>query len=282
MNSRKIANTVFMNASRLAFVFSSLLLIFLFGTIIWKGSAAISIDFLTQPTENFGAAGGIFYQIVGSLLMILTTAVLSFPVALGTAIYRSEYLKKRSAQKLADTLIFSLNGIPSVIFGIFGLIFFVNILGTGVSWFVGSIILAMMILPTLVLSAYQSINSIPTIYRESALALGMSKWKVITSVLLPKGINGAITGLLIGIARAIGETAPIMFIATAFSGVEFPSTLLQPVSALPTHILSLAQQATNSAALQNAWGTSLVLVVLVILFSISGLLLRIWFKKNNI
>lgn len=282
MNSRKITNAIFINASRIAFVFCTLILIFLFGTIIWKGAEALSFDFLTKPTENFGAAGGIVYQITGSLLMIITTALISFPIALGTAIYRSEYLKNRRAQNIADTLIFSLNGIPSVIFGIFGLIFFVNILGTGVSWFVGSIILAMMILPTLVLSAYQSINSIPSIYRESASALGMHKWKVITTVLLPKGINGAITGLLIGIARAIGETAPIMFIATAFSGVQFPSTLLQPVSALPTHILSLAQQATNPAALQNAWGTSLVLVFLVILFSTSGLFVRLRFKKNNI
>lgn len=282
MNSRKITNAIFINASRIAFVFCTLILIFLFGTIIWKGAEALSFDFLTKPTENFGAAGGIVYQITGSLLMSITTALISFPIALGTAIYRSEYLKNRRAQNIADTLIFSLNGIPSVIFGIFGLIFFVNILGTGVSWFVGSIILAMMILPTLVLSAYQSINSIPSIYRESASALGMHKWKVITTVLLPKGINGAITGLLIGIARAIGETAPIMFIATAFSGVQFPSTLLQPVSALPTHILSLAQQATNPAALQNAWGTSLVLVFLVILFSTSGLFVRLRFKKNNI
>lgn len=271
-----------MNATRLAFIFCGGILVFLFGTILWKGSAAISIEFLTQPSQNFGAAGGIVHQITGSLLMILTTAILSFPIALGTAIYRSEYLKNPRAQNSADTLIYSLNGIPSVIFGIFGLIFFVNILGTGVSWFVGSIILAMMILPTLVLSAYQSINSVPSIYRESALALGMSKWKMITTVLLPKGINGSITGLLIGIARAIGETAPIMFIATAFSGVEFPSTLLQPVSALPTHILSLAQQATNPAALQNAWGTSLVLVLLVILFSISGLLVRLRLKKHTL
>lgn len=271
-----------MNATRMAFAICGCILVLLFGTIIWKGSTAISMDFLTQPAENFGASGGIIHQITGSLLMILTTAIITFPIALGTAIYRSEYLKNPRYQNIADTLIFSLNGIPSVIFGVFGLIFFINILGTGVSWFVGSIILAMMILPTLVLSAYQSINSVPSIYRESAFALGMTKWKVVTTVLLPKAINGTITGLLIGVARAIGETAPIMFIATAFSGVNFPSTILQPVSALPTHILYLAQQATDAAALQNAWGTSLVLVILVILFSISGLLVRLKFKKNNI
>jgi len=271
-----------MNAARLSFVFCGFILVFLFGTIIWKGSTAINFTFLTMPAENFGASGGIVYQIIGSLLMVLTTAMITFPIALGTAIYRSEYVKDMRHQKIADTLIFSLNGIPSVIFGIFGLIFFVNILSTGISWFIGAIILSMMILPTLVLSAFQSINSVPSIYRESALALGMTKWKVITTVLLPKAVHGAITGLLIGIARAIGETAPIMFIATAFSGVQFPSSLLQPVSALPTHILSLAQQATNPAALQNAWGASLVLVTLVILFSVSGLIVRIQFKKNNI
>lgn len=281
MNSRKLINLIFLNATRFAFLLSAGILVFLFGIIIWKGLPAINVKFLTQPAEEFGASGGIIYQIVGSVLMIVTTAIISFPIALGTAIYRSEYVKNRRIQNTIDTLIFSLNGIPSVIFGIFGLIFFVNILGTGVSWFIGSIILAMMILPTLVLTAFQSINSVPNIYRESALALGMTKWKMISTVLLPKGINGAITGLLIGTARAIGETAPIMFIATAFSGVEFPSTLLQPVSALPTHILSLAQQATDAAALKNAWGTSLVLIFLVILFSTSGLLIRLKFKKNN-
>jgi len=132
-----------------------------------------------------------------------------------------------------------------------------------------------MILPTVTLSTYHSINSIPTVYRESSMALGLTKWQTISKVLLPQGFSGAITGLLIGVARAIGETAPIMFIATAFSGVAFPSSLLEPVSTLPTHILALAQQATNPAALQNAWGTSLVLVSLVVLFSITALCIRL-------
>jgi phosphate transport system permease protein len=168
-----------------------------------------------------------------------------------------------------------LNGVPSIIFGIFGLIFFVNILETGISWFIGSIILAIMILPTIVLSSYQSINSIPTIYRESALSLGLDHWQFITRVLLPQGIGGAITGLLMGLARAIGETAPIMFIATAFSGVDVPGSLAEPVSALPTHILVLAKQATDTQALQNAWGTSLVLVAIVFFLGLSALLGRI-------
>lgn len=273
--NRQLQNKLFKYSTWVAVIICSAILFFLFGVILWNGLPAINIDFITQSASEFGAAGGIFYQIAGSLLLVIFSAVICLPLALGTAIYKSEYLKNRKLHKLINTLIYSLNGIPSVIFGIFGLILFVNILGMGISWIVGSIILAMMILPTVTLSTYHSINSIPTVYRESSLALGLTKWQVISKVLLPQGFSGAITGLLIGMARAIGETAPIMFIATAFSGVTFPGSFLEPVSTLPTHILALAQQATNPDALQNAWGTSLVLVMLVVLFSISALFIRL-------
>ncbi|MEP1307519.1 MAG: phosphate ABC transporter permease PstA [Balneola sp.] len=250
-------------------------LIFLFGVIFLNGIPAISLDFITSRSSNFGSEGGILYQIVGSILIVLVAALLSFPLAIGTAIFKSEYLNNRKWKKLSNVLIFGLNGIPSVVFGIFGLILFVNILGFGISWFVGSIILAVMMLPTITLTTFQSINSIPVIYRESSLALGLNKWQTITKVLLPQSFSGAITGLFIGLARAIGETAPIMFIATAFSGVDLPSGIREPVSTLPTHILALAQQATNPAALQNAWGASFVLILLVMLFSTTALVIRI-------
>lgn len=273
--NRNLKNNLFYISVLSAVTLCGLILIFLFGTIIWNGLPAISIDFLTNSSSNFGASGGIIQQIWGSLLIILFSAIICLPLALGTAIYKSEYVKDEKWQKTISTIMYTLNGIPSVIFGIFGLILFVNLLNMGISWFVGSIILAIMILPTVTLSTYQSINSIPTAYRENASALGLKKWQIISQVLLPQGFNGAITGLLIGLARAIGETAPIMFIATAFSGVSFPSSFLEPVASLPTHILALAQQATNPEALQNAWGTSLVLVLLVIIFSISALFIRI-------
>ncbi|RKS42829.1 phosphate ABC transporter membrane protein 2 (PhoT family) [Gillisia mitskevichiae] len=273
--NRNMKNRLFYISIGLAVTICSLILLFLFGIIIWNGLPAISLDFLTNSSTNFGADGGIVYQIFGSILLILFAALICLPIALGTAIYKSEYLKNEILHKILNTLIYSLNGIPSIIFGIFGLIFFVNLLNMGISWIVGSIILSIMILPTVTLSTYQAINSIPTVYRESSSALGLNKWQVIVQVLLPQGFHGAVTGLLIGIARAIGETAPIMFIATAFSGVELPSSFLEPVSTLPTHILALAQQATNPVALQNAWGASLVLVMLVIIFSISALFIRL-------
>jgi len=260
--SRAFINRIFASGIYLSFFISMAILIALFTLIAYKGVSALSVDFVLTPAQSFGAKGGVLYQIMGSLLLVSVTALISFPIALGTAIYKSEYLKNKKWQKLSNLLIYLLNGIPSIIFGIFGLVFFVNILGTGISWFVGSIILAMMILPIITLSAYQSIHSIPQAYRDNALALGYSKWQLVSKVLLPQGFYGAISGLLLGLARAIGETAPIMFIATAFSGVAMPGSLFDPVSTLPTHILALAQQATNPAALSNAWGASFVLIVL--------------------
>jgi phosphate transport system permease protein len=278
--SRKIKNRLFLILCWSSLAFSSLVLIFLIATIIWNGFQSVSLEFLILPAKSFGAEGGVLYQIIGSLMLVVTAALLSFPIALGTAIYKSEYLKNERLKRLSDILIYGLNGIPSVIFGIFGLILFVNLLNTGISWFVGAIILGIMILPTLVLTAYQSINSIPQHYRESGLSLGIDKWQVNTQVLIPMGIHGAFTGLLIGLARAIGETAPIMFIATAFSEAAIPGSLLEPVASLPTHILALAQQATDPVAIQNAWGASLVLITLVGLFSISALYFRNRYKTS--
>lgn len=276
--SRELANRIFSAITWLAVGLCGLILLFLLAVISWNGIRAIDFEFLFTASRNFGAAGGIFYQIIGSLLLILFAALICLPLALGTAIFKSEYLKSARMQRMCAVLVYGLNGVPSVIFGIFGLLFFVNVLGTGISWFVGSIILAIMILPTVVLATFHSINSIPEIYRESASALGLNKWQVIVKVLLPQGIGGAITGLFLGLARAVGETAPIMFIATAFSGVEIPGSFLEPVTALPTHILALAQQALNEQALQNAWGASFVLIGLVTVFSTLGLWSRMKLK----
>lgn len=278
--NRAFKNKLFSQIAWISVSLCFIVLLFLFGVIFWNGVPAISFDFITTKASNFGSEGGVLYQILGSILIVLVAACLSLPVSIGAAIFKSEYLKSSGGQHFSDILIFGLNGIPSVVFGIFGLILFVNILGFGISWFVGSIILAIMMLPTITLSTFQALNSIPTIYRESSLALGLNKWKTITKVLLPRGVFGAMTGLLIGLARAIGETAPIMFIATAFSGVEFPTGIREPVSTLPTHILALAQQATDPAALQNAWGSSFILISLVMLFSISAFFIRI--RKQSV
>ncbi len=256
----------------LVIVFSILLF------ILYKGYKGLNSGFILTESKSFGAEGGILYQIIGSLMLTIMAGIICFPIALGAAIYDSEYLKNPKIKSITSTLIFGLNGVPSIIFGIFGLIFFVNILGTGISWLVGSVILAFMILPTALTASRQTMESIPKKYREASLGLGLTKWQMIRSVIIPQSFSGSLTGLFIGLARAIGETAPIMFIATAFSGVTIPYNFLQPAVTLPTHLLNLAQNAVNPSALQNAWSTALVLIFLVVVFNLTAMILRFKFK----
>lgn len=267
MLSRKFKNMVFANALRIALFISLTILAFLIGSILLEGFKALSPAFIFSEARDFGASGGIRYQIIGSLILIAVAAAIVLPFALGTALYRNEYVTSEKLGRRIDLAIFSLNGIPSITYGLFGLIIFVNILGMGISWLIGSILLAMMILPTVTVSTYQAMRAIPNIYRENALALGLTRSEMVRKVVLPQSLHGLVTGLLIGLARAIGETAPIMFVATAFSGVTWPQSIYEPVSTLPTHILALAQQATNPAALKNAWGASLSLIIIVMMLS---------------
>lgn len=274
VNKRHFAEKCFALTARFSLLLCACVLLFLLGSIAVKGIGAISLEFLFTPAREFGKSGGIFYQLFGSLLIVLVAALLVLPIAFGTALFRNAYNTNLTIAKIMDQSLYALNAIPSVTYGIFGLIFFVNFLGTGISWFVGSIILAIMMLPTVTLSTHQAMLAIPKIYHENAAALGLAKKEIIRRVTLPQSFHGVVTGLLISLARAIGETAPIMFIATAFSGVKVPGSLVEPVSTLPTHILELAQQSTDPQALQNAWGASLTLVMLAALFSGLALFLR--------
>lgn len=274
INKRYFAEKCFAFAARLALLISTAILLFLLGSIAFQGVAALSLEFLFMPAQEFGRSGGIFYQIFGSLLIVMVAALLVLPLALGTALYRHSYSQNAAINHALDQCLYALNAIPSVTYGIFGLIFFVNLLNTGISWFIGSIILAIMMMPTVTLSAYQAMAAIPKIYNENAAALALSRNQIVRRVILPQSFHGVITGLLIGLARAIGETAPIMFIATAFSGVAVPTSFVEPVSTLPTHILELAQQSTDAQALANAWGASFVLILLAAIFSGLALIIR--------
>jgi len=265
--NRAVLNMIWRGLFSLALLLCASVLFSLLFAIFWQGAKAISPEFLLTPARNFGTSGGIIFQILGSLLIVITAAALVLPLAIGTAVYRQSYIQGARAKDMLDTILYALNAIPSVTYGIFGLIFFVNILGTGLSWFVGSLILAMMMLPTVTLASHAAMNALPKGYAQNAAALGLSRGEVVRRVILPQSAHGIVTGLLIALARAIGETAPIMFIATAFSGVGLPRSLLEPVATLPTHILALAQQSTDAQALQNAWGASLTLVSFVIIFS---------------
>jgi len=275
MNRRELFDRLFKGCTFMALSLSIGVLVAIVFFIALKGISSVNLNFLLSKTQDFGAQGGIFYQICGSLLIVFFAGLFCFPIAIGAALCNSEWIRNKKAKRFASTLIYALNGVPSIVFGIFGLIFFVNYCGMGISWLAGSLVLSFMILPTIMVSSYNAMNNIPQMYRDSALALGLNSWQVITAVILPQSYLGMLSGLFIGLARAIGETAPIMFVATAFSGVMIPTSFWEPVSTLPTHILALSQEAINPLALENAWGTAWVLICIVFSFSLISLWVRI-------
>ncbi len=276
---RRVKNICFLGLCLIAAAVALSLLFIILAFILTRGAPAISLAFLTEASSDFGASGGIFYQLTGTVLLMATAGVICLPIALGTAIFSSEYLRP-SFKERADLFIYALNGVPTIIFGLFGYVLLGAWLHLGVSWLTGSIILAMMILPTMTVSIDEAISAIPSKYREAGLALGLGRWSFISAVILPRCLSGILTGLFLGLARAAGETAAIMFTATAFSGARFPTSISEPVSTLQTHILVLAGEATNPRALTNAWGAALILVSLVMGLSLMAMIVRTQLKTE--
>jgi phosphate transport system permease protein len=243
-------------------------------TVFTKGASAISLSFLFEESRNFGLEGGIFYQIAGTLILMMGAALLCLPVALGSVLFQTEFLHSLPLKKMFRHLIYSLNAVPTIIFGLIGYLFFGVFLEAGVSWVTGVLVLAVMILPTLHVSIHEAVESIPKHYREAGLALGLSPGQQMRAIILPQSLHGIVTGTLLGLARAAGETAAIMFTATAFSGVRLPQSWTEPVTTLQTHILVLAQEAANHQALTHAWGAGLVLLTLVFILIAATLWIR--------
>ena len=254
-------------------VASVTLLVSIVAVMVSKGGVALNWGFISQPSRVFGAEGGIRSQIVGTLLLAVGAGLVSLPIALGTALYQSEYLAGRW-KPIAMRFIYALNGVPTILFGLFGYFVFGVYLGCGISWLSGVLILAMMILPTLVVSTREAIDGIPNQYREAGFALGMTTAQLIPAVIVPQSVAGMTTGLLLGLARAAGETAAIMFTATTFSGADLPRSFSEPVATLQTHILVLSQEAIHSSATDTVWGAALTLMGLVLCFNAAALAVR--------
>ena len=200
MFSRAVKDKLYAAITRLALLLCLGILAFLLIAIIFQGIKAFSLKFFFLPARDFGASGGILYQIIGSLLLVVVAALLVLPFAVGTALYRSEIVQSERLKRALDLAMFCLNSIPSITYGLFGLILFVNIFGTGISWFVGSIILAIMMLPTVTITSFQAMNSIPDYYRENGYALGLGRIQIIRRIILPQSLHGIITGILIAVA----------------------------------------------------------------------------------
>lgn len=244
------------------------LLISIMSVMFLKGLPALHGGFLFEESRDFGRAGGVFYQAVGTLILMVSAVLWCLPVALGSVLFQTEYLESGKLKTFLKQLTYILNATPTILFGLVGYLVFGLYLDNGISWITGSLILAVMILPTLQVSIREAVEALPEKYREAGMALGLSKPSQIKRIILPQCFYGVVTGVLLGLARAAGETAAIMFTATTFSGIQFPQSFSDPVPTLQTHILVLAQEASNPEAVAQAWGAGLVLLGLVFVLTL--------------
>ena len=244
--------------------------------IAFRGVPALSWRFFTEQIRLVGADGGIFFNLVGTGVLILTALVVTTPLAVGLALLHGVYLKTENARRRLMLALYVLNGVPSILFGILGLIVLVKYFNWGKSWLAGGILLGLMILPTVAISLAERIATLPRKYLEAAAGLGLTQSQIIWSVILPQTRSGLITGALLGLARAAGETAPIMFTATIFAGATLPHAIKEsPVLSLPYHIFILAQDSFDPAVSTKLWGTALVLLMMVCVFSAIALPMRL-------
>jgi len=246
--------------------------------IVMHGLPALSWEFLTQPPKDLGRAGGIFPAIVGTLYLVMGAIAIALPLGVGAAIYLVEYTREGRITRIIRTGVDLLNGTPSIVFGLFGFAFIVLYLNAGVSLLAGQVTLALMVLPTVIRTTEESLKNIPQSLREGSLALGATRWQTISRVVLPPAVPGIVTGAILSIGRAAGETAPIMFTAVIFSSRFLPDSVFQPVMALPYHLFILATNVPGAST--NKYGTALVLLLLVIGFYSIAIFVRTHFQNK--
>jgi len=254
------------------------ILVFILYDIFSHGLPYVSLDFITQPPSNLGRGGGIFPAIIGTFYLILGSIALAFPLGIGAAIYLVEYTRENTLTRIIRTATDLLNGTPSIVFGLFGFTFLVIFLGFGISLIAGIITLALMVLPTVIRTTEEALRSVPDSLREGSYALGATKWQTVRRVVLPPAMPGIITGAILAIGRAAGETAPIMFTAVVFMQKRLPESILDPVMALPYHLFVLAT--TVPGARNNQYATAVVLLVLVIAIYGVAIVIRNHFDRN--
>ena len=249
--------------------------------IFKNGISAINFDFLTKMPIEAMTKGGIFPAIVGTFYLSLGAIAFAFPLGVGTAIYLSEYAKEGKIVHIIRIGINNLAGVPSIVFGLFGLALFVVYLKFGSSILSGSLTLGVLILPIIIQASEEALKAVPQSYREASYALGATKWQTIFKVVLPAAFPGILTSAILGLSRAAGETAPIMFTAAAFYTPRLPHSIFDEVMALPYHIYVLATAGTHieeTKAIQ--YGTALVLISLVFVLNLGAIILRIRFRKK--
>ena len=258
--------------------FVLLILVVIIGYILINGLPVIDWEFLTTSPTPGGRGGGIFPAIVGSLELIAGTALIAFPLGILTGIYLNEYARNTPYTRVIREAIDLLNGTPSIVFGMFGMIVFVRYAGMGYSMLAGWITLAFMILPVIIRTTEEAMKSVPPELREASRAMGATKWKTIYKVVIPAAMGGIVTGSILSIGRAAGETAPIMLTAAVISQPNLAGSIFEPVMALPLHLYHLAMDLPGTTDLQ--YGTATVLLFIVLVFFVAASLIRSHYNKK--
>ena len=275
-------------SQRFAFGFFTLLsflvvaiLFVILGFIIMKGASVISWDFLTKAPEDGMTKGGIFPAIVGTFYLILGSSIISFPIGIMSGIYMNEYAANGKLVRFIRIMTNNLSGVPSVVFGLFGMSLFVNTLGWGDSIIAGSFTLALMSLPLIIRTTEEALKSIDDSFRHGSLALGATKLQTIRRVVLPMAFPNIITGLILSVGRVSGETAPILFTVAAYFLPQLPGSIFDQCMALPYHLYVISTSGTDIEASRGmAYGTALVLIAIVLVVNLLANLLRNYFAKK--
>ncbi|NLD81836.1 MAG: phosphate ABC transporter permease PstA [Smithella sp.] len=250
--------------------------------IVVNGISAISWEFITRPPTDAMTKGGIMPAILGTIYLTIGAIAIGLPLGVASAIYLTEYAKQGRIIRLIKVGINCLAGVPSVVFGLFGLGFFVIFMKFGSSILSGSLTLGFLILPTIIGASEEALKAVPQTFREASLSLGVSKWQTIYRIVLPNALPGILTGSILGIGRAAGETAPIMFTAAAYFTAKLPGSIFDEVMALPYHIYVLATAGTNIEATRPIqFGTVLVLVAVVLGIDLIAIVIRGYMRRNK-
>ena len=261
-----------------------LLVITFLGIILWdilvKGSYALSWEFLSQYPQQGMTQGGIFPAIIGTVWVTLVTAAFAIPMGIACAIYLNEYAEDNALSRTLRASIRNLAGVPSIIYGLFGVAIFVDGMGAGTSILASGLTLGLLTLPYIITTTEEALKTVPNAYREGALALGATQWETIRSVVLPSAIPGIMTGAILGLSRAAGETAPILFTGVAFYLRYLPAGILDEFMALPYHLYILSTQHHAIEQVRPlAYGTALVLIGLVCLLNLIAFYVRYRYRK---
>jgi len=248
--------------------------------IIQKGLPAINWQFLSDMPRQGMRAGGIFPAIIGTLYLVLGAMLFALPIGLLAAIYLSEYARENLLTRMIKLAIVNLAGVPSVVYGLFGLALFVVFLKFGASILAGSLTLGIMILPVIITTSREALENVPQSFREVSLSLGASKWQTIRRIVLPNAIPGILTGTILGLGRAAGETAPILFTVAAFYLPRLPKSIFDQAMALPYHLYVISTQVPNVDE-KIRYGTAFVLLILVLFMNLVAIIIRYKFRKKK-